>query len=313
MMTTDEFVVRAKAKHGDRFAYDVTRYDGFKQPVEVRCRDHGTCQTTPKAHLHTKTGGCLKCLSRIKGEFARQTAEEFVVRAREVHGDTFNYDQITYRGVNSKVKIICPKHGAFRMTPGRHLAGRGCRKCNAERHGSERQLSFWEFVERVLSTHGPYRYEYCLEGHVNQYSKIPIRCPIHGLFFQTVAAHIRGHGCYRCAQSTGEQRVREALVSLDVEFCEQARFPECCDKRALPFDFFVPKHRLLIEFDGSQHFEATNHWGGEEKLAETKLHDAIKNRFAEQHLYHLVRIPYWDFDDTEEIVLNAVASTETFV
>ena len=168
-------------------------------------------------------------------------------------------------------------------------------------------------MERVIDVHGPNRYEYELQDFVNMHSKIPIYCPHHGLFRQSVATHLKGTGCPKCIQSNGEKRVREVLADLQVDFSEQVRFADCRNKRPLPFDFFVPSHRLLIEFDGRQHYENSELWGGEEKLAETQEHDAIKDCFAAEHGYRLLRIPYWEFDNIDAILLEQLAGNEESV
>lgn len=309
MITTEEFVRRATAKHGDRFDYSVCRYEGFLEPIQVICRTHGSCWTTPKSHLHSASGGCGECRRRIVQDALRSTTEQFIDRARGVHGDRYDYRLACYTGGHSKVVIICPQHGPFRMKAYRHLSGRGCRKCAFERIGRARQLSFWDFLERVIRVHGMGRYEYQLEGFVNAHSKIPIRCPQHGVFHQSVATHLKGTGCPRCIQSKGECRVRQVLEDLGVDFKEQIRFPACRDWGTLPFDFFVPSHRLLIEFDGRQHYDNSEHWGGREKLAETQRHDRIKDRFAAENGYRLLRIPHWELERIEDIVLEALASS----
>jgi hypothetical protein len=154
------------------------------------------------------------------------------------------------------------------------------------------------------------RYEYELAGFENLHSKIPIRCRLHGVFRQSVAAHLRGTGCPRCVQSAGEKRFREALTAIGVEFEEEHSFPECRDRYPLRFDFYVPKHRLLIEFDGRQHYEMSELWGGDDNLTETQRRDAIKDHFAASHGYRLLRIPFSEIDNVDELVLDALASTE---
>lgn len=309
-ITTEEFVRRASAKHGDGFDYSATRYLGFRQPVALVCRAHGEFTVMAKTHLYTKSGGCPECRKAILSKALRPTTAEFIERARKIHGDHYQYHLVEYAGLLSHVTIVCPQHGPFRMKACRHLQGRGCKKCAFQRIGIERRLSFWDFVERVARVHGAREYEYQLQDFVNAHSKIPIRCPEHGMFRQSVAAHLKGAGCPACVQSEGEQRVREALCLLDVDFREQSRFPECRDRGVLPFDFFVPNHRLLIEFDGRQHYDNSEHWGGAEKLAEMQRHDEIKNRFAAEHGYRLVRIAYWDIENIEDIVLETLASSE---
>lgn len=144
---------------------------------------------------------------------------------------------------------------------------------------------------------------------VNMHSAISISCPHHGMFRQSVASHLNGTGCPRCIQSVGEQKVRAVLLEWNVDFEEQFKFTKCRDKRSLPFDFYVPNHRLLIEYDGRQHVENSELWGGPKKLAETQLHDALKDKFAKDHGFHLLRIPHHRVDEVEEIVGEALLTT----
>lgn len=57
------------------------------------------------------------------------TQEEFIRRAREVHGDKYDYSKVEYRNYDTKVCIICPEHGAFLKRAGMHLRGQGCPRC----------------------------------------------------------------------------------------------------------------------------------------------------------------------------------------
>ena len=84
-------------------------------------------------------------------------------------------------------------------------------------------------------------------------------------------------------------------------------------KRELPFDFFLPTDRLLIEFDGAQHYVVSEHWGGTAKLAEAQRHDAIKDRFAQKVGFCLLRIPYWEIKSVEDLVLDAHSTHPTNV
>ena len=251
----------------------------------------------------------MKCRQQLLHRALSLGTDEFIRRARAVHGDRYDYHLVDCAGARIPVVIVCPEHGPFRMKPHRHLSGRGCRKCTFDRLRNERKLPFWEFVERVMEVHGANRYEYELKDFVNMHSKIPIYCPKHGKFLQSLASHLKGHGCPSCVQSAGEQRVRESLEMLDVEFVEQACFNKCRNRRPLRFDFYIPSQRLLIEFDGRQHYENSELWGGEEELAEIQRRDAIKNRFAERKGYRLLRIPFYEYENIENILLDELTIT----
>lgn len=62
----------------------------------------------------------------------------------------------------------------------------------------------------------------------------------------------------------------------------------------LPFDFYIPKYNLIIEYDGFHHFYPVNGWGGEEKFKLTQENDAIKNKYCKENDITLLRIPYTD-------------------
>lgn len=238
---------------------------------------------------------------------AKRDTASFVLRARAIHGERYDYSQARYRDSRTKVTVLCPKHGAFRLAADKHLSGRGCRQCSRERLSQERRLSIWDLLERIIAAHGLGDFDYQLRGYRNLHSKLRIRCHRHGWFMQSAGNHIDGHGCARCTSSRGERRIRQELRRLRVEFREQVRFPDCRNRGQLPFDFYLPAHNVLIEFDGKQHFRKSELWGGRHVLETTQRHDAIKTTFAELHGFRLIRIPYWDFRRIPDIVRSVVA------
>ena len=61
----------------------------------------------------------------------------------------------------------------------------------------------------------------------------------------------------------------------------------------LPFDFYLPKYNSCIEFDGIQHYEPVEHFGGQESYDYTVKHDKIKNEYCKNNGILLLRIPYY--------------------
>ena len=78
----------------------------------------------------------------------RVTTEEFIERAKKVHGDRYDYSNVIYVGANKKVDIICHEHGSYLQTPSKHLSGNSCRKC-----GQPQKMSTNEFAERAEKIH----------------------------------------------------------------------------------------------------------------------------------------------------------------
>ncbi len=69
---------------------------------------------------------------------AKLTTEEFIKKAREVHGDKYDYSKVEYVKSKTKVTIICPKHGEFLQTPQKHLSGQGCPNCGLRKFSNSR-------------------------------------------------------------------------------------------------------------------------------------------------------------------------------
>jgi hypothetical protein len=57
---------------------------------------------------------------------------DFEARARQVHGDKYDYSQAVYVSTHVSVVIVCPMHGAFEQKPDTHLQGGGCHQCANE-------------------------------------------------------------------------------------------------------------------------------------------------------------------------------------
>jgi len=121
----------------------------------------------------------------------RLTTEEFIKKAKEIHGDRYDYSKVNYITAKTKVCIICPKHGEFWMEPVNHLSGQNCPKCV----GGVR-LTKEEFITKANEVHNN-KYDYSKVDYVNSQTKVCIICPEHGEFWQTPEKHIiRMHGHY---------------------------------------------------------------------------------------------------------------------
>lgn len=114
---------------------------------------------------------------------------------------------------------------------------------------------------------------------------------------------LHGYRCPNCVYSRGEKAVAVVLDSLSIEYSREHSFKYLGRKR---YDFFIPSLNVAIEYDGVQHFEARDFFGGEEALKRTQESDALKNDFCDYMGIDLLRIPYWEFDNIDEIVTNFI-------
>lgn len=128
----------------------------------------------------------------------RLTAEEFIAKAKSIHGeDRYDYSFVDYKNSHTKVKIICPTHGAFEQAPTSHLAGNGCAKCGFISQSKSKSYDTNDFTSKAKIVHGD-RFDYSHCKYTTSRSKVEIICPIHGPFLQAPVNHLSGQGCPYC-------------------------------------------------------------------------------------------------------------------
>ena len=127
----------------------------------------------------------------------RLTTEEFINKAKLVHGDKYDYSLVNYITSKMSVKIICPIHGEFEQKPNYHLSKCGCNKCGIETINIKLKINTQELINKFNLIHN-FKYDYSLIKFNNLHDKIKIICPEHGEFNQIAHNHLIGKGCSIC-------------------------------------------------------------------------------------------------------------------
>lgn len=142
----------------------------------------------------------------------RKTTAEFVQRAKEIFNN-YDYSLVNYKNSKTKVKIICPSHGVFEITPHNILIGCGCPQCaNVNRKQQAKKFSKEEFLKKANEIHNN-KYDYKIEkDFVKVSDKIRIICPKHGEFKQTVHSHLQKHGCPICGFEISHKKTSEEEI-----------------------------------------------------------------------------------------------------
>ena len=206
-----------------------------------------------------------------------------------------------YIGAKTKMLIkhnLCGNE--YRVIWSSFNQGRRCPKC----FGSEK-LNNEEIDKKMFElTNGGY---VRIGNYINARTKILVKHNLCGNTYEATWDNFKqGIRCPRCNESKGEKTISYILNSLNIKYTTQKRFPDCKYKKTLPFDFYIhnKKYKPLIEFDGKQHFESIEYFGGEEAFRDTQLRDKIKNDFALSKKIPLLRIPYTEQDNIEQILTN---------
>lgn len=191
--TTEQFINQAKLIHGLKYDYSKVNYVNAKTKVQIICHEHGLFEQTPDKHVNHKCG-CPKCAGNAKDD-----TESFIIKARKVHGDFYNYTLVDYKNNHSNVTIMCPAHGCFEQLPCNHLSGKGCPFC-----ANNVRLSTEEFIAKAIDVHGT-KYDYKDVKYNGNRVSVKIICPVHGSFKQVPYAHLSGNGCPVCGNISAHQ------------------------------------------------------------------------------------------------------------
>ena len=204
MKTTEQFIIEAKQIHGDRYDYSKVVYTGKDNKIIIYCKIHGEFEQRPNSHLRGMN--CKKCSVLEGSAKQRSNNEEFIKKAREMHGDRYDYSKVEYTNSKNNITIICKIHGDFLQEPHTHLTGCGCKKCGNILRGENRKFTNEEFIEKIKEIHGD-TYDYSKVQYTGIYNEIIIICKKHGEIKQNANTHLRGHGCKKCADILrGEKR-----------------------------------------------------------------------------------------------------------
>lgn len=106
--------------------------------------------------------------------------------------------------------------------------------------------------------------------------------------------------------SEGELKIREWLIENLIEYETEKTFEDLVNVFNLRIDFYLPKHKIAIEFDGAYHFHEFEWVGGKETLEKTKIRDEIKNDYCKKNNIKMIRIPYWEFKNIANILSQEI-------
>ena len=212
---TTELLTKANKIHGDKYDYSKLQYINSYKKVKIICKIHGEFEQSPTDHLSGR--GCKLCANTNNGNRIKSNTTEFITKAKEIHGDKYDYSKVDYSKALEKIIIICKMHGEFEQQPSGHLTGYGCNKCAIENNNEKRRSNTVEFIEKSNKIHDD-KYDYSKTDYINSTTKVTIICKKHSEYEQTPSGHLSGHGCNQCAIENNT----ENLKCSTIEFIEKA-------------------------------------------------------------------------------------------
>ncbi|MBA9027515.1 DUF723 domain-containing protein [Peribacillus huizhouensis] len=302
----EDFALEIKEKFNGNILV-VTKYVDSLTNTEFRCQKHGfNFFTKPYTIINAKYA-CPKCAQGVvdSGSYKREVVEntngEYLVLSNYNNSN----EHVTY------LHVVCgerfdklPYDFNTREVP--------CTACSFKKRVESQTKPHGIFVEQIEEKYSGSIA--IVSEYVGAFKLITAKCTDCGTeFSRSATSLLRGIKCPSCGANTthGESRVEDYLKSKDIKFHKQYKFDDCRHIKPLPFDFCVlngdSNIKCLIEFDGEQHFKPIKFFGGHEAFRKRKVLDEIKTTYCLRKGIKLVRIPYYEFDNIENILEQEVS------
>lgn len=282
------------------------KYVNCKQKLEVLCTKHLDKGVQYKSLDDIVSGSyCKYCGIEKRGKIFRISDASIKKRCEElglIYVDRYVKNKGTW------VKFKCPKH----LSKGTQEAAwdhfrncsLGCVYCAGRYKTTEDFICEMHEINQNIEIIGTY------SGSENP---VKCKCKICGHEWSPIGRSLKcGQGCPACTSSKGEIAIRQFLNNHDIKFVSEKTFDDCFYLEKLRFDFFLTNTNILIEYDGEQHFTPVDfankglEWANK-NFELNKIKDCIKDDYCENNNLKLIRIPYWEYNNIEEILTSELS------
>lgn len=305
--THEEFMERLQQVNPDIEVLGT--YKNNKTKIKCKCKICGhEWSTTPNSVLRSVVG-CPKCGFKRTKESITKTHTQFMHELYEKNTHAQDIEILdTYIKDSTKLKCKCKIDGhEWEATPNNLLRGYGCPEC-----GGTAKFTHEKFINRFNKQNTRAHDIEILGTYINYQTKIKCRCKVCGHEWETKPLILlMGSGCPKCNTSKGEKRISQYLDKLGIDYIYDKRyFNDLVSIKGslLRPDFIIPSLKIWIEYDGIQHYEPKDFSGtmSEEQLQEqfkiVQQNDQIKNQYAKDNNWTLIRIPFTEYDNIEQIL-----------
>ena len=271
----------------ESFGYKLlsTKYIHSHKKLKIQCN---------KGHIYEvnfsnfKNGKrCPYCSGNHK--YSKKEVEEYI--------ELYNYKLLSSEYKNNRTKLVvqCDKGHIYNTTFDNFKRGKRCPKC-----ANNKKLKH-EDVKKYIEN---FNYKLLSNEYKNNRTKLTIQCDEGHIYECSFDNFKKGNRCPYCRTFKGEIKIEEILKNNKINYIPQYKFEDCKFKRKLPFDFYLPNYNCCIEYDGRQHYYISEYFGGQNGFIDTKIRDTIKNKYCKDNNIKLIRIPYWEINNIEEILKN---------
>lgn len=222
---------------------------------------------------------------------AKKSDHQFKQEVKNLVGDEYTFLD-TYVNKRTKIRVKHNKCGTiYKVAPSNFLKGARCWNCFIKREQRAKKKTNYQFKHDIYNLVGN-EYEF-LDIYIDSKTKIRVKHNKCGNVYRVAPHHfIEGHRCPYCTNSKGEDIINKILKSLGINYKYQKTFDDLKDTQLLSYDFYIPDQNILIEYQGIQHYEPIDYFGGNGMFEYQQKHDKMKADYAKAHNYKLIAVPY---------------------
>ena len=279
-------------------------YNGCKAKMRFICHKHmdkGVQLNTPD-NIINNHHVCRYCGYDEMGKMRR--VDESVIKNRCKELNLIYVSRYSKNG-SSTIRYICPTHSdkGVQEIDWNHLktCSFGCPYCAGKNKSTD------DFKKEINEKNPDIE---IMSEYMGYGTPIECKCRICNNIWETSVSSLRqGNGCPKCSSSKGEKRISKFFENNRIKYEPQKTFCECRYEQPLKFDFYLSAYNMCIEYDGEGHFMPVDFGGKgyEHAMGQFNgilIRDEIKNDYCKTNGITLLRIPYTEFDNIEQILTD---------
>lgn len=245
---------------------------------------------------------------------------------------------------SQKIYMICDIHGNYETNPNNYTNGHRCNECAKQQKGFlasqykiKNGITLGNIYPEVFELWSKHNITSPNNHTPHSDNVVWWKCPngIHNDFSRNIGNSVLvDFRCPECQFSKGEEKISNYLINIGFVKIEEEDYKKLDDSFKIKYNYYIPQkkykglvglkggllsydfylpniqHNLLLEYDGEFHYKPIKLYKNEpikyaeERLKKQQIHDKLKDEYAKNNNINLLRIPYWDFDNIEEILDN---------
>ncbi len=280
-----------------------SEYISSKKKIKIQCKCENEFETTFSKFKHRGKRQCNKCGQKI----ITQSSYKWDLESAKLEFKKRNLQPLFDEYINNMTKYPAKTEDGYmvEISLANVLKGNNPYIFSKYNKYTIDNIKLWLIKNNINC-------ELLSDRYVNNTKKIKFKCS-HGHIFEIAWVNFKIRKmCPICNISKGESEIARWCEKNKITYKSEYSFDYLtgANDGLLRFDFAIFDNnnhlKYLIEYDGELHYEPARFSKDEEKmldkLKQQQKNDALKNQYCKDNNITLLRIPYWEFDNIEQIL-----------